>query len=104
VQQLVADADTFFGHELPALRQWTFGPDEARGISQPVLAVLGENSDVRFHQRKELLLKWLPNVEPFLLSDAGHLLHLENPQGLAQGMVAFLARHPIGTLVLRSPQ
>jgi hypothetical protein len=44
-----------------------------------------------------LLLKWLPNVEPFLLANAGHLLHLENLRDLAQGMVAFLVRHPIGT-------
>src|SRR5262245_16641757 len=98
-QQAVADADTFFGHELPALRQWTFGPDEARRISQPVLAVVGEKSDSRFHQRQELLLEWLPKVEPFMLFNAGHLLHLENPRGLALCMATFLARHPIGTMV-----
>ena len=95
MQQLLADADTFFGQELPALRQWTFGPDEARRITQPVLAVVGENSDSRFHQRQELLLKWLPNVEPFVLRSAGHLLHLENRHDLADGLVAFLGRHPI---------
>ena len=95
IQQVVGDADTFFGHELPALRKWTFGPDEARRITQPVLAVVGENSDSRFHQRQELLLRWLPNVEPFVLRSAGHLLHLENRHDLADGLVAFLARHPI---------
>jgi pimeloyl-ACP methyl ester carboxylesterase len=95
VQQALDDADTFFGHELPALRQWKFGPDEARRIMQPVLAVVGENSDSRFHQRQELLLSWLPNVEPFLLADAGHLLHLDNRRDLAQGLVAFFTRHPI---------
>jgi hypothetical protein len=42
--QALADADTFFGHELPGLRQWTFGPEQARRITQPVLAVVGENS------------------------------------------------------------
>lgn len=99
VQQALADADTFFGGELPALRQWTFGPAEARRIAQPVLAVLGENSDSRFHRRQELLLEWFPNVEPFLLSNAGHLLHLENPRGLAQGLAAFVARHPIDAFV-----
>ena len=95
VQQALADADTFFAHELPALRQWKFGPDEARRIMQPVLAVVGENSDSRFHQRQELLLDWLPNVEPFLLRNAGHLLHFENPLGFAQALAAFLTRHPI---------
>ena len=46
---------------------------------QPVLAVVGEKSDSRFHQRQQLLLEWLPNVEPFVLPDAGHLLHLQHP-------------------------
>jgi 3-oxoadipate enol-lactonase len=96
VAQALADADTFFRHELPALRQWPFGPDEARRVRQPVLAVVGENSDSRFHQRQKLLLEWLPNVEPFVLRGAGHLLHLENPSGMADGLAAFFARHPLG--------
>jgi pimeloyl-ACP methyl ester carboxylesterase len=58
--------------------------------------VLGEHSVSRFHQRQKLLLEWLPNVEPFVLPNAGHLLHLENPGGLAEGLVGFFARHPIG--------
>jgi pimeloyl-ACP methyl ester carboxylesterase len=95
-QQALTDADTFFGHELPALRQWVFGPAEARRITQPVLAVVGEHSDARFHQRQELLLEWLPVVEPYLLSNAGHLLHLDNGRELARGLADFFARHSIG--------
>jgi pimeloyl-ACP methyl ester carboxylesterase len=94
-RQAIADAATFFGHELPALRQWTFGRDEARRIRHPVLAVVGERSDARFHERHALLLEWLPNVEPFVLPAAGHLLHLENPRALADALVDFFARHPI---------
>ena len=96
MQQALTDADTFFAHELPALRQWTFGRDHARRITQPSLAVVGEHSDSRFHQRQELLLEWLPDVEPFVLANAGHLLHLENRRGLADALAAFFARHPIG--------
>jgi len=95
-QQALADAETFFGHELPALRRWSFGPHEARRIQQPVLAVLGEHSDSRFRQRHSLLLEWLENVEPFILSNAGHLLHVENPGGMAAGLAAFWGRHPLG--------
>ena len=58
LEQALADGDSFFGHELPALRQWSFGP--ARCVTQPVLAVLGENSDARFERRQALLLEWLP--------------------------------------------
>lgn len=94
--QALADADTFFGHELPALRQWAFGPEEARRVSQPVLAVTGDRSDSRFAQRQKLLLEWLPNVEPFVLPGAGHLLHLQNRGGFVEGLLTFLARHSIG--------
>jgi pimeloyl-ACP methyl ester carboxylesterase len=93
----MADAPTFFGHELPALRQWSFGPDEARRIHQPALAVVGDRSDFRFARRQELLLEWLPNVEPFVLEGAGHLLHIENPRGMAERLAAFFDRHPIAT-------
>jgi pimeloyl-ACP methyl ester carboxylesterase len=80
LQRALADAETFFGHELPALRQWSFGPEQARRITQPVLAVLGEQS---------------ANVEPFVLPNAGHLLHLENPRPLAEGLAAFWGRRPL---------
>src|SRR5262249_27264448 len=89
------DADTFFEQELPALRQWPFGSAEARRLRQPVLAVVGEKSEARFQQRQELLLEWLPNVEPFVLAGAGHLLHLQNPSGMADALAAFFARHPL---------
>jgi pimeloyl-ACP methyl ester carboxylesterase len=48
--QHVTDADTFFGQELPALQQWSFTPQEARRVTQPVLAVIGAKSQalIRF--------------------------------------------------------
>jgi 3-oxoadipate enol-lactonase len=101
METALADADTFFGHELPALRQWTFGPDQAQRITMPVLAVVAENSDRRFHQRQELLLGWLPDAEPFLLLGAGHLLHLENGRGLADALAGFFGRHAIRSSGLR---
>jgi pimeloyl-ACP methyl ester carboxylesterase len=96
--QHVADADTFFGQELPALQQWSFTPEDARRITQPVLAVTGAKSqelDRIWAERQELLLAWLPNVEPFVLPDATHLLQVQNPRGMAEGLAAFFARHPL---------
>jgi pimeloyl-ACP methyl ester carboxylesterase len=93
--QALANADTFFTQELPGLRQWQFGPDDAQRITQPVLAVCGEQSDPIHRQRWELLCTWLPNVEPFVLPSATHLLHVENPRGMAEGLAAFFARHPV---------
>src|SRR5262249_13956253 len=93
--QAVSDADAFFGQELPALQRWSFTQEDATRVTQPVLAVLGENSAPTFPERRELLLSWLPNVEPFDLPGATHLLHLQNPQGMAEALASFYARHPL---------
>ena len=82
----MADADTFFGQELPAVQAWSFTQEDARRITQPALAVLGEKSRPIFRERRELLLAWLPNVEPFILPAATHLLHVENPRGMAEAL------------------
>jgi pimeloyl-ACP methyl ester carboxylesterase len=95
LDQAVADADTFFGQELPAVIQWTFGREDAARIHQPALAVLGEHSIAVFRERRELLLAWLPNVEPFDLPDATHLLQVQNPGAMASGLASFFSRHPL---------
>lgn len=94
-EQAVADADAFFAQELPALQRWSFTQKDASRIKQPVLAVLGENTAPTFPERLELLRSWLPNVDPFELPGATHLLHLQNPQGMADGLASFFARHPV---------
>jgi hypothetical protein len=38
---------------------------------------------------------WLRNVEPFALPDATHLLHVQNPRGMAEGLAGSFARHPL---------
>jgi len=100
IARYVADADTFFGQQLPAMQQWSFGPGEASRITQPVLAVIGERSKQLspiWNERQELLLSWLRNAEPFVLPRATHLLQVENPQAMAEGLVAFFTRHPLST-------
>jgi pimeloyl-ACP methyl ester carboxylesterase len=94
----VADASTFFGQQLPALQAWSFSREDASRIAQPVLAVIGAKSrelSPIWNERQELLLAWLPNVEPFVLTGAGHLVHVENPRAMARGLAAFFAGHPL---------
>lgn len=97
--QAVADADTFFTQELPAVQQWRFDSKDAARVVQPVLAVRGENSRAVFQERRGLLLGWLPHAEPFELPAATHLLQVENPGAMASGLAAFFARHPLTTAV-----
>jgi pimeloyl-ACP methyl ester carboxylesterase len=97
--QAVADADAFFTQELPALWQgWWFTEEDARRISQPVLAVVGEMSAATFPERRELIVSWLPNVEQFDLPGATHLLHVQNPRGMAEALASFFGRHPLTAL------
>jgi pimeloyl-ACP methyl ester carboxylesterase len=97
LQQAIADADAFFAQELLALQGWSFTEDDARRIEQRVLLVAGSRTTVAFRERVELLASWLPRVETCELPDATHLLHLENPRGMAEAMTSFYARRPPAT-------
>jgi pimeloyl-ACP methyl ester carboxylesterase len=96
--QAVADADTFFRIEVPALNQWSFTQAEARRITQPVLAVLGADSHTLWPgwvEGHHLVQAWLPQAEAFMLQGATHGLQLIDPQGMAAGLADFFARHPL---------
>jgi pimeloyl-ACP methyl ester carboxylesterase len=96
--QAVADAGTAFEQELPGLRAWSFGEAQARRITQPVLAVLGGDSDAlwpRFGETNRVLLAWLPNAERSVLPGAAHGLQLQNARGMAEALAAFFTRHPL---------
>jgi pimeloyl-ACP methyl ester carboxylesterase len=92
--QAVADADAFFSQELPALQEWSFTQADASRITQPTLAVLGENTAATFPERLHLLISWLPNVELVELPTT-HLLHLQNPRRTAEALASFFSRHPL---------
>lgn len=96
VAQAMQDADSFFGGYLPALGAWQFGRNEAARISQPVLSVLGTRTERLFVEGHDLLHAWFPQLEDLVVEGVGHLLHLQRPQPVAQGVAAFLDRNPIG--------
>ena len=93
--QAVKDADTFFGVELPALTQWTFGAEEAARIHQPVLSVWGTETESLWLDVADQLRSWLPQVEDCEIDGVGHLLHIQDPEPVARGMAAFFGRHPL---------
>lgn len=95
VTAAIADAETFFGIELPALSAWTFGAAEARALGQPVLSVLGAETGALWHEIAVLLRAWLPQLEDCTIEGAGHLLQIQNPTAVARGLADFFARHPM---------
>jgi pimeloyl-ACP methyl ester carboxylesterase len=98
--QAIADAGNAFERDMPAVAEWEFTEADARRITQPVLAVLGSESEAlwaRFGETHRLLLRWLPRAEEFVLPGATHALQLQNPRGMAAALADFFARHPIPT-------
>jgi pimeloyl-ACP methyl ester carboxylesterase len=95
VGQAIADADTFFTVEVPALAGWGFSADSATGIGCPVLSVQGAATHAFFRDGRLLLRRWFPNLEYADVPDGGHLLPLENPGGVAAALAEYFARHPI---------
>jgi pimeloyl-ACP methyl ester carboxylesterase len=93
VAQSIADADTFFGIELPALSAWTFGAAEAARVSQPVLSVRGAETEPLWVEVADHLKSWFAHVEECTISGAGHLLHIQSAEPVASGLAAFFAHH-----------
>ena len=99
------DADTFFQTELPALQAWRFASEEARRIEQPLLVVRGADSDAVapvFGEGIAMLRQWLPRAETFVVPEATHGMPFMNPCVLAEGLMAFFARHPLPSRIRRS--
>jgi 3-oxoadipate enol-lactonase len=96
--QLVADADTFFGVELPSLGEWRFTREDARRISPPVLAVCGAESGKDWPGWPEVqarVQEWIPQAEPFVLAGSNHALEEKDPRGIAEALAGFFVRHPL---------
>ncbi len=96
LDQAVADADAFFTSEFPAIAEWQFTKEDATRIGQPVLSVMGANTDAAiglptYSEIHARVLEWFPNAKPFVLPRAAHLLQVENPHDMAEGLAAFLA-------------
>lgn len=95
VAQSIGDADTFFGVELPALSTWTFGADQAARVSQPVLSVVGSETEPLWVEVADRLRSWFERVEECTIEGAGHLLHIQRSAPVATCLAAFFGRNTL---------
>jgi pimeloyl-ACP methyl ester carboxylesterase len=95
VRDALKDADTFFGVELPGIAQWKFDAQSAAAITQPVLSVLGSETQPLWVEIAGLLRSWLSQVEECKIEGVGHLLHVQRSEPVARGIAQFLERHPL---------
>jgi pimeloyl-ACP methyl ester carboxylesterase len=79
-----------FGIELPALTQWTFGPEQAAAIHHPVLSVHGRDTGPLWVEGAAFLRSALPHVQDCTIDSVGHLLHIQRPEPVARAMAEFL--------------
>lgn len=93
VEQAIKDVDTFI-QELPGMRDWQFGPEQAAAIRQPVLSVLGIRGNQYVKDVRKLIHAWLPQTKDLNVATT-HLLQMQDPQAAAHGLAEFFARHPI---------
>jgi pimeloyl-ACP methyl ester carboxylesterase len=91
----LADVDTFFQLEIPALTGWNFHADDARRISAPVLCMVGDDSDAFMQSSHELLLTWFENAYQMVIYRANHLMQMMQPRAVAEALARFMARHPM---------
>ncbi len=95
MEQAVRDADTFFGIELPAMTDWTFGAEQAARLDGPVLSVVGSETQPVWVEVAEFLRSELPQVDECTIDGVGHLLQIQRPEPVAQAMAEFLGRYPM---------
>jgi pimeloyl-ACP methyl ester carboxylesterase len=94
-KQALEDLPTLFAGDFAALGTWEYGEAQARSVAQPALTVVGADTAELFSQSHEQLVQWLPAAEPFTLSGATHMLQMDNPQDMVNGLLAFFSNHPI---------
>jgi len=92
--QVVADGPAALGVEGPALQAWAFGPDDLGTIAQPALAIYHVDTRIAiFDEVQQALLRLLPHAESLVVPNTTHLLQIENPRAVGEGLAAFFARH-----------
>ncbi len=95
-ERALKESAFFFGDEVSAVQEWSFGPDEAARIEQPVLAVEGSETATASAIPPEsvrLLAQLVPHAETSVLAGATHLMPLEDPSGVAGLVAEFARRH-----------
>jgi pimeloyl-ACP methyl ester carboxylesterase len=89
VDAAVRESTYFFAHEVPALREWTFGAAEAGAVAAPALVARGAESPPWFEENAAILAQLLPGAESVTVPGADHLGPLTHPAEVASVIADF---------------
>lgn len=98
LEQALRDMDTYFRAEVLAHEEWHFTEVEGKQITQPVLFMLGSESQEFYVECHDQIQQWMPQTETVVLPGATHLLHMQQPASAAALLLDFFARHPFTPL------
>ena len=89
------DATVIFESDLVSSGEWNFGAAEAHKISQPVMSLVGIDSPDVFKSVADVIAKWIPQAENYVVPDSSHTIMQMNPGHAAKLITDFVERHPI---------
>ena len=91
VEQVEADAATFFDLEFIAVGLWEHDEEKLSSMEQPVMYILGTETLPYFRENKDLLVHtWFPQTVDLEVEGVNHALFMKDPQTIAQGIADFL--------------
>jgi pimeloyl-ACP methyl ester carboxylesterase len=94
--QVIADGPAALGVEGPALESWNFGPDDLSALAQPTLAIYHVDTRLAiFDEVQQALLRHLPRAESLIVPNTTHLLQIQNPRSVGEGLAAFFTRSAV---------
>lgn len=94
-ERALADLPHLFLHESPALRSFSYGPQEAQKITQPVLMLMGEKTESIFVEMIRQEQELLPHAEVREIPGSRHMAPVLHPAETAEALAAFLKAHPM---------
>lgn len=94
--QVLRDSHTFLDADIPALLAWDCDDSTAARVRCPVLHVAGSDHGPLFHGVGGLIRRWLPAADQVTIAGTGHDVTFTHPDVLAEVLVPFLVRHPVG--------
>ncbi|MFW6075653.1 MAG: alpha/beta fold hydrolase [Chloroflexota bacterium] len=95
LEQAVADIDYLFQFESPALRKFSFGPEEAAKIRQPVFLLRGDQSVPVLIFHNEQMKEWVPHAEEYVVAGGNHAFPVTQGDETTRALASFLAKHPM---------
>jgi 3-oxoadipate enol-lactonase len=92
--QAVKDVETAIIVEGGALQSWTFGPQHFRAVQAPVLSIFHVDRNWKgFQEVHEGLVGLLSQAETLVVPNVTHLMQIQNPTVVAEGIATFLSRN-----------